>query len=99
MLYPYYFEAKDDSLNVELFEGEFFLEISVEGRSISVQSVFLHGKDLFRGGHLARSIALEVSNAAESDANLIDTVLQSEGWTYTGLGFNDPDVRMERRFS
>lgn len=100
MTYPFGHTITDERTGAELLYGEYDLECSVGLDAgvpvVSVDVVYLDGKDLMRGGTLAKLIATEIIAAAEDDDAFCAKVIEDEGFVYRGLGGNDPDGRFVR---
>ena len=77
-------------------EVELSVELDAGAPVISVDAVYVGGKNLFDGTALTKSIAAEIANAAENDEALNSLAVADEGFVYRGLSGNDPDGRFVR---
>ncbi len=77
-------------------EVELSVELDASVPMVSVDAVYVDGKNLLHGSALTKSIAAEIANAAENDEVLQALAVADEGFTYRGLGGNDPDGRFVR---
>ncbi|MGB3833769.1 MAG: hypothetical protein WA975_18110 [Mesorhizobium sp.] len=103
MKYPFCHTIHDEALGIDvLYDLECEVELSVELDAgvpqISVDAVFIDGKNLFAGNALSKAIAAEIANAAEDDDDLASRAIEDEGFSYRGLGANDPDGFYARVF-
>lgn len=85
MRLPYALTIRDELHNIDLFpDFECEIDVSVERDGfIIINGVYVEGKSLFSGTPLARSIAGEIANDAETKLNtpgnaLRDRVLERE---------------------
>ncbi|MBN7764121.1 hypothetical protein JYP52_23615 [Nitratireductor aquibiodomus] len=99
--YDFCHTIHDEKLGIGVvYDLECEIELSVELDAgvpmVSVDAVYVDGKNLFHGSALTKSIAVEIANAAENDEALKALAVSDEGFTYRGLGGNDPDGRYVR---
>ncbi len=99
--YPFCPTIHDEALGIDtIYDVECEVELSVEldagVPAVTVDGVYLNGKNLFAGNALSKALAAEIANAAEADDDLISRAIAGEGYVYRGLGGNDPDGRFVR---
>jgi len=99
--YDFCHTITDEKLGIGIvYDIECQVDLSVEldagVPTVSVDGVYLDGKNLFAGGTLAKLIAAEIANAAEDDDDLISRAIADEGFYYVGMGANDPDGHFRR---
>ncbi|CAN0653143.1 conserved protein of unknown function [Nitratireductor aquimarinus] len=99
--YDFCHTIHDEKLGIGVvYDLECEVELSVELDAgvpmVSVDAVYVDGKNLFHGSALTKSIAAEIANAAENDEALQALAVADEGFIYRGLGGNDPDGRFVR---
>lgn len=78
MRLPYALTIRDELLDIDLlpdFECE--IDVSVErDKFVTINGVYVEGKSLFSGTPLARSIAGEIANDAETKLNTVGNPLR-----------------------
>lgn len=99
--YDFCHTITDEKLGIGIvYDIECQVDLSVEMDAgvpaVSVDGVYLDGKDMMRGGTLAKLIAAEIAGAAEDDDDLISRAIADEGFFYVGMGGNDPDGHYRR---
>lgn len=95
MRIPYCHTITDEKLGVTVaYDIECELECSADLEQgvpvVSVDGVYVDGKNLFRGTPLTQSIAAEIANAAEDEDWVREKVIDAEGITFRGRGPHDP---------
>lgn len=99
--YDFCHTITDEKLDLDVvIDLECEVEVSVEldagVPTVTVDAVYVGGRNLFDGTALTQSIAAEIANAAEDDDALCERAIADEGFVYRGLGGNDPDGRFVR---
>ncbi|PWJ81519.1 hypothetical protein C7441_11051 [Pseudaminobacter salicylatoxidans] len=98
MRYSFCHTIHDEALGIDvIYDIECEIELSVVpdagAPQVSVDGVYVDGKNLFAGSAISKAIAAEIANAAVDDDDLTARAIEDEGFVYRGLGANDPDGR------